>query len=290
MDRSRRALLYVPGNDWHKIQKAGSLQVDCICLDLEDSIAFNQKESARKIVAQALTELEFGPAEKLVRVNDESSGLLDADLAVILAAHPDGIILPKVEAAASIQKTSRLMAEYETANGWQRNSLGLLVIVETPLSLINLPSICQADERLRAIIFGAEDFAVRIGATRSEEGTEVFHARSEIVIHCAAFGLQAIDMVNNHYHDLEKVKLEANQGAAMGFSGKQVIHPAQVEIVQSAFTPSEEEVKRAEQIVALYTEQQQKGKGALGWEGKLIDLPVFRQSENILARSRRLKS
>jgi citrate lyase subunit beta-like protein len=290
MYRSRRALLYVPGNDWHKMQKAVSLQLDCICLDLEDSIAFNQKESARKIAFQALSELDFGHIEKLVRVNDKTTGLLDADLAAILAAHPDGIVLPKVEDAASIQKISRRMAEHEITRGWQKNSLGILVIVETPLSIINLAAICQADERLRGIIFGAEDFAARIGATRTEDGVEVFHARSEIVIHCAAFGLQSIDMVNNNYHDLEKVKREADQGAGMGFTGKQVIHPSQVEIVQAAFTPSAEEVKRAEQIVTFYSEQQKMGKGAVGMEGRLIDLPIFRQAENVLSRSRQLKS
>lgn len=289
MDKSRRALLYVPGSDLHKIQKAVSLPVDCICLDLEDSVAFNQKEAARRLVARSLAELDFVEMEKLVRVNSERSGLQEDDLATVLPSHPHGIILPKVEHAAIIQKASALMDEYETTYGWQKKSLIILAIVESAAGLIHLAPICQADERLKGIIFGAEDFAANIGATRTEAGWEVFHARSEIVIHCAAFGLQAIDLVNNHYHDLEPVKREAMQGAGMGFTGKQIIHPSQVDVVQAAFTPSPEEVERAENIIALYSENQQHGKGALGVNGKLIDMPVFRQAENVLARFKCMK-
>lgn len=290
MNKARRAFLYVPGNDLHKIQKSVSLKADCICLDLEDSVSPNQKAAARQLVVQSLAEMDFGEAEKWVRVNDEKTGLMEDDLAAILPAHPQGIVLPKVETPAVIQRVSQLMAEMETTRGWQQKSLSIIAIVESAVSLINLASICLADERLKAIIFGAEDFAASIGAQRSEQNWEVFHARSEIVVHCAAFGLQAIDMVNNNYRDLEPVIQEARQGAAMGFAGKQVIHPSQVEVVQSAFTPSLEEVERARQVVALYTSQQQAGKGAIGLEGKLIDLPVFRQAESVLARFRKTRS
>ena len=290
MERSRRAILYVPGNDLHKIQKAVTLNVDCICLDLEDSISPKQKSAARQMVAHALIEMDFGDAEKWVRLNGERTGFMEDDLAAILPAHPQGVVLPKVETPTIIQRVSQLMDKMETTRGWQQKTLCIIAIVESAAGLINLASICQADERLQAIIFGAEDFAANIGAQRSEQNWEVFHARSEIVIHCAAFGLQAIDMVNNNYHNLEPVIQEARQGAAMGFAGKQVIHPSQVEAVQSAFTSSLKEVERARQVVALYTSQQQAGKGAVGLEGKLIDLPVFRQAENVLARYRKTQS
>ena len=290
MNKARRAFLYVPGNDLHKIQKSVSLNADCICLDLEDSISPNQKTAARQLVARALAEMDFGEAEKWVRINDEKTGLMEDDLAAILPAHPHGLVLPKAETAAVIHRVSHLMGEIEKTCGWQQKSLSIIAIVESAAGLVNLASICQADERLIGIIFGAEDFAASIGAQRSEQNWEVFHARSEIVIHCAAFGLQAIDMVNNNYRDLEPVIQEARQGAAMGFAGKQVIHPSQVEAVQSAFTPSPEEVARARQVVALYTAQQQAGKGAIGVAGKLIDLPVFRQAQNVLARFRKTQS
>lgn len=290
MTKARRAFLFVPGSDLHKIEKSASFNVDCICLDLEDSVSPNQKFSARQMVSRALTDMDFGKAEKWVRVNGEKTGLMEDDLAAILPAHPHGIVLPKVETSAVIQRVSSLMDEVEINRGWQSVPLFIIAIVESAAGLINLPAICQADGRLRAIIFGAEDFAASIGAQRSEQNWEVFHARAEIVVHCAAFGLQAIDMVNNNYHDLEPVIREARQGAAMGFAGKQVIHPSQVEAVQSAFTPSPQEVEKARQVVALYSAQQAAGKGAIGLEGKLIDLPVFRQAENVLARFRRSQS
>jgi citrate lyase subunit beta-like protein len=286
MQKSRRALLYVPGSDLRKIQKAVTLNVDCLCFDLEDSIAFTQKDKARKLVTQALSTFDFGNTEKLVRVNGEGTIYFENDLAAVISAHPDGIVIPKVESSAVIKKVSQLIKAAETSNGWERESICILAIVETAAGIINLGSICHSNNRLKAVIFGAEDFAANIGATRTEEGWEVFHARSEILIFCAAFGLQAIDMVNNNYRDLEPVKQEAIQGARIGFSGKQVIHPSQVEIVQSAFSPTREEVARAQKVVDLYSEQQRQGKGALGFEGRLIDMPVFRQAENILARAR----
>jgi citrate lyase beta subunit len=287
MQKPRRALLYVPGRELSKIQKALTLNVDCLCFDLEDSIAFTQKDQAREQVTQAFSTYAFGNAEKLVRINGEGTIYFEKDLAAVISAHPDGIVIPKVESPAIIKRVSQLLKKAETSNGWERESICILAIVETAAGIINLGSICQSTNRLKAVIFGAEDFAANIGATRTEEGWEVFHARSEILMFCAAFGLQAIDMVNNNYRDLAPVKLEAIQGARLGFSGKQVIHPSQVEIVQSAFSPTREEVARARQVVELYSEQQRQGKGALGFEGRLIDMPVFRQAENILARARR---
>ena len=263
------------------------MNVDCICMDIEDGVALNRKASARETIIQALSSLEFGELERLVRVNGIQTEFFEEDLAVILPAHPDGIVIPKIENAKTVKLVSQKMAGIEKTNGWPLGGMTILAIVETARGILNLGAICQSDQRLSALILGAEDLAANLGATRTAEGWEIFHARSEIILYCAAFGLQAIDMVNNDYRDLEALKKEAVQGARMGFSGKQVIHPNQVEVVQNAFSPTEEEVMRAHHVVELYTLEQEKGRGALGLEGRLIDMPVFRQAENILARAKK---
>jgi len=255
-------------------------------MDIEDGVAFNRKASARATIIQALSSLEFGESERLVRANGIQTKFFEDDLAAILPAHPDGIVIPKVENAETVKLVSQKMTDVEKANRWLEGSMTILVIVETARGILNLKAICQSDPRLSALVFGAEDLAANLGATRTADGWEIFYARSEIILHCAAFGLQAIDMVKNDYHDLEELKKEAIQGARMGFNGKQVIHPNQVAVVQEAFMPSVEEVTRARQVAELYSLQQEKGKGALGLEGRLIDMPIFRQAENILARAK----
>jgi citrate lyase subunit beta-like protein len=153
------------------------------------------------------------------------------------------------------------------------------------MGLLNLREICQASPRLEAIIFGAEDFCASIGALRTAAATEVLYARSAVVVAAAAFGLQAIDMVQVNFKDLVSLEEEARQGAAMGFSGKQIIHPAQIAPVQQAFTPSAEEIIHAREVVAAARKHQTQGKGAFAMGGLAVDAPLIKQAENLLARA-----
>ncbi|MEW5828172.1 MAG: CoA ester lyase [Chloroflexota bacterium] len=282
---SRRALLYVPGDDRNKIEKALTFGVDSICLDMEDGVALNRKEAARINIPKALRELDFGAAERLARINAVGSGLEEADLTAALPARPDGIVIPKVEAAEQVQWAAEIIEAAELSNGWPVNSIRILVGVETARGILNLKGIAS-HPRLDAVIFGAEDYAASIGAVRSRNGWEVLYARSAIVTACAAFDLQAIDMVSIDFKDLVNLKVEAAQGAAMGFSGKQVIHPAQVGPVQEAFTPSDEAIAHAQRVVETFEASQREGKGAYALDGKMIDRPLLKQAEKVLARAR----
>ncbi len=282
---SRRALLYVPGDDRNKIEKAVTFGVDCICLDMEDGVALNRKEAARINIPKALQELDFSAAERLARINAVGSGLEEADIAAALPACPDGIVIPKVEALEQIQWAAEIIEAAELSNGWPVNSIRILIGVETARGILNLKEIAS-HPRLDGIIFGAEDYAANIGAVRSRNGWEVLYARSAIVTACAAFDLQAIDMVSIDFKDVVNLKVEAAQGAAMGFSGKQVIHPAQVGPVQEAFTPSDEAIAHARQVVETFEASQREGKGAYALDGKMIDRPLLKQAEKVLARAR----
>jgi citrate lyase beta subunit len=163
-------------------------------------------------------------------------------------------------------------------------SIRILVGVETARGIMNLKEIAEADKRLEAIIFGAEDFAASVGATRTHEGTEVLYARSAVVAACAANELQSIDMVYIDFHDAKGLRLEAEQEP--DFSGKQIIHPNQVKGVQEAFTPSDEAIEYAQRVVKTFAASQREGKGAFALDGKMIDMPLLKNAQNVLDRAK----
>jgi len=282
---SRRALLYVPGDDRHKIEKALTLKVDCICLDMEDGVSPNRKLEARQTILKSLQELDFGSAEKLVRINPVGSGLEAEELAAILPARPDGIVIPKVENTGQVAWVSGQVESVELAHGWPLNSIRLVVDVETARGILNLSEIAT-QPRLDAIIFGAEDFAADIGATRSPDAWEVFHARSAIVIAAAANGLQAIDMVSIDFKDMDRLRTESHFGAQLGYTGKQIIHPNQVAPVQEAFSPDKAAIEHAQRIVDSYEASLNEGKGAFALDGnKMIDMPLVKAAHSVLLRA-----
>ena len=282
---SRRALLYMPGDDWNKINKAITLGVDCICMDMEDGTALNRKAEARATIAKALQELQFGASEKLARINSVGSGFEKDDIELVLPCHPDGIVIPKIESLDQIQWACEIIETAELANGWPLNSIRMLVGVETARGIINLKEIAS-HPRLDGLIFGAEDFSANIGATRSRAAWEVMYARSAVVTHAAAFDLQAIDMVFIDFRDSINLKIEAAQGAAMGYTGKQIIHPSQVGPVQEAFTPDEDAITYARRVVETFEAHQGEGKGAYELDGKMIDMPILKNAQKVLSRAR----
>lgn len=276
----------MPGDDRRKIEKATTLGVDCICMDLEDGTAFSRKAEARRVILQAMRELDFGRSERCIRINSIGSGFEQDDLAAALEARPDTIVVPKVETAEQVQWVSGQIESYELAHSLPLGGIRLLVGVETARGILNLKEIAAADKRLEAIIFGGEDFAASVGATRTPEATELLYARLAVVTACAAFDLQAIDIVTIDFRNPEIVRAEAEFGAKLGFAGKQVIHPAQVEPVQTAFTPSEEAIAYARRVVETFEAHQGEGKGAYELDGKMIDLPLLKNAQNVLARAR----
>jgi citrate lyase beta subunit len=284
---SRRALLYMPGDNWKMITKSITLGVDSICMDMEDGAAVNKKAEARVTIAKALQELDFGKSEKLARINSVGSGLEGEDIEAVLPYHPDGIVIPKVESFGHVEWASKIIEAAELKYGWPINSIGILAGVETAKGILNLKEIA-AHPRLasRAIIFGGEDFAASIGATRTKDAIELLYARQAVVVACAANDLQAIDIVAIDYKDLEALRIESEFGARLGFVGKQIIHPAQVEPVQTAFTPNDEAIVNAKRIVETFDASQKEGRGAYSLDGKMIDMPLLKNAQKVLERAK----
>jgi citrate lyase beta subunit len=282
MDRPRRSLLFAPGDDARKLAKAAQSNADCVILELEDGVALNRKAIARETVRDAAEMLDFGQRERLIRVNGVDTPFFEDDLRGTIDARPDGYVLPKVEGAADVQRLCRILDAAERERGWPAGGIGMIILVESPRGVLNLREICEADARLQAVIFGAEDYASLVGARRTREATEVLFARSAVVNACGAFGLRAIDMVFIDFNDDTGLEQECLRGRQLGFAGKQVIHPRQIDIVNRCFSPSESEIAWARRVVEGFRASQAEGHGAFALDGKMIDLPVVRQAERIL--------
>jgi citrate lyase beta subunit len=276
----------MPGDEMNKIRKATTLGVDCICMDMEDGVAVNRKTVARETIVEALRTLDFGRAERLVRINPVGSGLEAEDISAALDGHPDGLVIPKVETPEQIRWASELITSAERKNGWPPGEISLIVIVETARAMINLAQIAGADSRLQALIFGSEDLAGDIGAIRTREGWEVFYARSAVVTHAAAFDLQAIDQVYLDFQDTEGLIRECQFGVQLGYSGKQIIHPNQVVPVQTSFTPNDEAIAHALSLMEAFEAHQKSGRGAFALGGKMVDAPIIKAAQRVLERAR----
>lgn len=279
----RRALLFMPGDDRRKIEKAATLGVDSVIMDLEDGVAFSQKHTARATIAAALREVDFGTTERLVRINPASTGGLD-DLAATISSHPSGYVIPKVESAQQIAEIAEFITQAEHTHGWPENTIRLLALIETARGVVNLRDL-TAHPRLDALIFGAEDLAGDIGAKRTPDGWEVFYGRSAVVIHAKAAGLQAIDTVYVHLDNLTGLVTDSEQAVTMGFTGKLAIHPRQVAPIQQAFSPTAEEIERAKRLINTYQQHQAAGAGVFVVDGKMIDMPMIRAAQTILIRA-----
>jgi citrate lyase subunit beta-like protein len=272
--RPRRALLYMQGHDAKKLAKASSLQADCVCLDMEDGVAFNKKLDARNGINQALGNVDFGASEVLVRINAFGSGLekLDLEAAMSAKALPHGIVLPKTEGPEQLRWLDDEISKFGDAAA----DVKIICLIESPMGLLNLRETLQASSRLVAVIFGADDYAAAAGAVRTVSNHEVDFARNWIATHAAAYGVQSIDLVNINLNwegdALEVLRNESERGFEMGYSGKQVIHPKQIAVVQQAFTPKPEVLDFARRLVAAHDAHQESGKGAFVFEGKMIDL------------------
>ncbi|RXN28967.1 citrate lyase subunit beta mitochondrial [Labeo rohita] len=277
----RRAVLYVPGNDERKLRKLASLDVDCAVLDCEDGVALNKKDAARKTIPKMLAELDLGRTEKCVRVNSVSSGLAEADMEVILQADvlPTALMLPKVEDTGEVQWFVDRFQRYLKGREL-KEPIRLVTFVETAVGLLNFKCVKHFEILGQRQVFIMTELSS--GATRTKDAKELLYARQKVVVTTKAFGLQAIDLVYIDYQDVEGLRQQAREGALMGFTGKQVIHPNQIKVVQEEFAPSPERIKWATELIAAFEEHQKLGKGAFTFHGSMIDMPSLKQAQNIV--------
>jgi citrate lyase beta subunit len=254
-------------------------------MDLEDGVAFSQKDAARQTIHQALQTLDFGKTEKLVRINPVGSALEIDDLKGTIDGKPDGYVIPKVESLEHVRLVDLWLSDQEQLHNWEIGGIKLFALIESAMGMVNIQEITQSSSRLQALMFGAEDLAGSIGAVRSPAMSEVSAARSLVVIYAKAYNLQAIDTPYVDIYNLDGLKAEAEVARQMGYDGKLAIHPSHLPIIEAVFTPSAEEVEKAKKLINAFDGHQAGGTGVFVFEGRMVDMPMIRAARNVLARA-----
>lgn len=278
-----RTLLFVPGNQERRIEKARSIPADALILDLEDSVPLSEKDSARKMVAASLDGLASSGREVFVRINSLPTSYAVSDIKAVVTRGLRGICLPKSESADDIHRANALIADAEKEANLEIGSTGILALVETPKGIINAYEVATASSRVLGITFGIEDYTLSMGIKRTKEGAEIYYPRSVMAVACHAANVLAIDCMYSDVRDEEGLVKEAESSRQMGFQGKLVIHPDQVSPVNQVFSPSEEESAYARRVVEAFEVALAQGLASTTFEGKMVDIAVAERAKKLLA-------
>lgn len=287
--RLLRSWMFVPAHKQKMIDKAlGLAELDAVMLDLEDGVAAAEKPAARELVGRTLDQLATSSSRKpaaYVRVNAVGSPHIFDDLAAAVRPGLDGLVLPKVNAVEEIETVEDLLDKLEPEKGLERNSTRLLVAIESPRGLLRAFELASTSPRVMGLALGAEDFAREMGLPfhREAEARELLYVRSSLACTAAAANVQAVDAVWTDLNDLEGCAQFARQGRRLGFTGMNAIHPAQIDSINAAFSPTAEEIEYGRKVVQAFEEGQARGDGAIAFGGQMLDLPVVERARRMLA-------
>lgn len=312
LSRPQRSQLAVPASNPVFLEKAARSKADVVFLDLEDSVAVNEKAAARRNATAALNDLDWGNKTVQLRVNGLDTEFMYRDVVDVLEACPrlDMLLLPKIGTAADVYAVDMLATQIERAKR-RTKRIGFDVLIETALGMANVEAIAVSSPRLEALSFGVGDYAASLRARSVEIGdgcpgygvligkgprnerrfidADPWHyAQSRMLVACRAYGLRAIDGPYGDYSDPVGFEASARRAAALGFDGKWAIHPSQIDLANSVFTPDESELRAARRILDAMADAEREGLGAVSLDGKLIDVASIKMAENLLNNARRL--
>lgn len=287
MTRPLRSFLFAPASDQRKAEKALSLEADAVILDLEDAVAVGEKARARSLVVDLL---QRGPREKIyVRVNGVHTPWIVGDLMAVVGARPAGIVLPKAECAEEVRHVHWLIGQLEREYGFTPGELEIIPLVETARGVLNAREIAASCPRVRRLAFGAIDYTLDLGVSLTKEGAEIMYARSHLVAASRAAGCEGpVDTVYPRLNDPQGLVEECRLVRALGFAGKLVIHPAQIQPVNEIFSPTAQEIALAAKIAQAFAEAEARGIAAVQVEGRFIDYPVAAWAKRTLDVARAL--
>jgi len=281
-DVALRTLLFVPGNRARMLSKAYSLPADAVILDLEDGVPLAAKAEARAAVRRALADGAYRP-QVILRVNSLASGLAAADLAEAFVAGVQAVCLPKAETPADVELVASLLAGLEGQPGRPAGPVGMFLMVETALGVINAYAMASAGTRVRGLCLGGEDLARDMGAVRTKEGGEIALARAQMVIAARAAAAVAIDTIFTDLADPAGLLAEARAARQLGYSGKLIVHPDQIAPVHQAFAPTAQEIAYARRVLHAFAAAEAQGQGVIALDGQMIDAPVVARAREVLA-------
>ena len=285
-ERFRFSRLYLPGNTPSMMLNAGIHRPDGIILDLEDSVAPARKAEARLLVRNALCQVDFYGAERMVRINQLPGG--EEDLDEVVPHHVNLVLLPKCEHGSQVKEVADRIQAILKAHQQDREVF-LMPIIESCLGVENAYEIATSSPGVVAMAIGLEDYTADLGVRRSETGAESLYARTRLVNACKAAGIQPIDSVYSDVANMEGLSKNVETSRSLGFEGMGCIHPRQVPVIQQAFIPGEDEIEKATRIVEAFEEAQARGSGVVALGSKMIDPPVVKRAQKTLDLARKLK-
>ena len=280
-----RSLIFVPSNSRRFIDKAKTLNADITCFDLEDSVPINEKTAARETIIQALKQRTDYKTNIYIRINSFDSGMAFTDLKEIIQNGVDGIVIPKVDDENEVIDIIRFISILEDERGIKNGSIKLMPSIETAKGVVNAYSIAKADQRVNALIFGVFDFLYDMGLDYAEnDGIEYVYARAKIPVDAKAAGVAAIDAIWQNVDNTNGLMKDARVAKRLGYSGKSIIHPSQIDPVHNIFIPTKNEIEWAKKVIEALgqTMERGSGKGAVKLEGKMIDAVHYKQAKAIL--------
>ena len=270
----RRSLLYVPGNTPGMLQNISVFEADVVMIDLEDAIPLVEKDTARILTRNFLRGFQERNKEVYVRINGLDTPYFAEDLKEILPVLPDGIRLPKADTPELVEQLDEILTDYEKHHNLEIGHFKIIPSIENALGVVNCAETAKASPRLVALAFGAEDYTASMEINRTKTGEELFSARTRIVMAAKAAGLQAIDSVFSDVNDAESLKTETELIKRLGFTGKSLVNPRQIEIIHSVFKPTSEEVQYALEVMEAIKRAREMGTGVISLKGKMVDAPV----------------
>ena len=275
-------MLYIPGNNPAMIQQGGIYGADSILLDLEDAVALNQKDAARTLVRNMMKVVDFYDTEVCVRVNHLSTPFGLADLEEIVPLQPSAIRYPKTESPEEVAELLKIIEKIEDRHGLPHNKMNLHAMIETAMGVQNVFNIASMFSRVDAITIGGQDLTADMNIIYTPDGAGIDFARKRIVMAAKASHIDVIDTVFPDVNDEEGLRRETEYAKKIGFTGKAVINPRQIDIIHEVFTPTEDEIRKAFRIVKEFRTNSAAGIGVFAIDGKMIDAPVVSRAEYIL--------
>ncbi|MDP6100571.1 MAG: CoA ester lyase, partial [Dehalococcoidia bacterium] len=255
----RRSLLFLPGDNPRFLTKALDGPADAVILDIEDAVAPHQKPAARLAVAEALRTADFGGKERLVRINALSTPYGREDVEAVVPARPHTLVVPKAEGIRGVQELDDLVTRVEKANGLPVGEVEFLLLIETPLGVINAESIALASHRVTGLSFGSGDYSLSTRCILTDEEWELLYPRTRTLLAARAAGVKAIDLVWPKVKDLEGLEKSARRARVLGYDGKALIHPDHIPVANRVFSPSPEDIGRARRIIAAVAQAEAEG-------------------------------
>jgi len=272
--RLRRSMLYVPGNMPGMLQNIPVFEADGVMIDLEDAVPLAEKEAARLLTRNYLRSYQDRNQELFVRINALDTPYAADDLREILPALPDGIRLPKADNPELVERLDTLLTEQEEQLGLPLGHFKIIPSIESAQGVLNCVATAKASARLVALAFGAEDYTASMEINRTKSGEELFSARTQVVWAAKAAGVQAIDSIFSDVNDMEALRAETVLVKRLGFTGKSLVNPRQIEVVHEVFRPTAEEIRHALEVMAAIHRAREMGTGVISLKGRMVDAPV----------------